>query len=167
MRAGIILVSARPGLGEGRRFASSDVLPGITKATLPIAREKKVLPASWAPTQPAAAVCLASMTSQQSKTCSWEPRVLQRGWPGRRTRPPHVLPGTLCKAAPHPPAWLPLGKKLFALISIWLEETLGIFLPPPSRRLPIPPVPAARPDLSPLPPADLQVQGRGLCTGWA
>lgn len=88
----------------GERFACSDVVPAITKATLPIAREKKVLPASWAPAQPAAAICLASMTSQHTETCSWAPSVLQRGWPGCRARPPHTLPGALRKAALHPPA---------------------------------------------------------------
>lgn len=42
-----------------------------------------------------------------------------------------------------------------------------MFLPLPSQRLPIPLVPAARPDPSPLTPADPQVQGQGLFTGQA
>lgn len=87
-------------------FASSNVLPGITKARLPTAREKKVLPASWASAQPEAAVYLAPVPSQHTGPCSWGLSVLQSAWPGHRAWPPHALPGALHKAAPHPPARL-------------------------------------------------------------
>lgn len=75
-----------PARGEG--LSRSDALPGITKAALPLARAGKVLPVSWALAQPALAVYLASRSSQHTPTCSWEPRVLQRGCPGHRAGVP-------------------------------------------------------------------------------
>lgn len=99
-------VSAR---AEG--FASSDILPGITKATLPIARAKKVPPASGASAWPAAAVYLASMTSYHTETCSWgAQRALAR------------LAGTSGSATPRAPLCLVLGSSTSPrLTSTWEE----------------------------------------------
>lgn len=86
-----------PARGEG--LSRSDVLPGITKAALPLAREGKALPVSWALAQPAVAVYLASRSSQHTPTCSWELQDLQCGCPGHRAWLP---------SAPRPCS-LPLG----------------------------------------------------------
>lgn len=105
---------------------SSNVLPGITKAKLPIAREKKVLPASWASAQPEAAVYLAPLTSQHTSPCSWGLSMLQAGWDRGLATP--VLPSALHKAAPHPPSGLTRSGRNYSLLSPSGRRThLGCF----------------------------------------
>lgn len=70
---------AGSGRGERSFQAAIPVLAGITKARLPIAREKKVLPASGASAQPEASVYLAPVTSQHTRPCSWGLSVLLAG----------------------------------------------------------------------------------------
>lgn len=100
---------------------SSSVLPGITKAKLPTAREKKVLPASWASAQPEAAVYLAPVTSQHTSPCSWGLSVLQAGWDRGLATP--VLPSALHKAAPHPPSGLTCAQE--GIIHSYLHLAAG------------------------------------------
>lgn len=90
-------MSAWLGLSEERRVYKQQWIPPWSpprdyKSPAADCQGKAGPSAPWASAQPEAAVCLAPVSSQHSRTCSWGLRVLWGSWQGLGARPPPALP---------------------------------------------------------------------------